>query len=189
MPRSPRRPARSSRGADTRRGTILPLDPGCRSHRGELRRAGAARIGRQREADRARPPDRRSPSHPQLSLLCDGDPALRNGLPHHGRPGAQLHDPPAPRRRRADLTLESAAVPFRPGRSLRPSPPGIVAWPSLRAHTADRQQACRTDPGGGHSARRRQYRARPRGSAGRAFTSHPNVPLISFTGGRKRART
>ena len=124
---------------DTRRGTIPAPDPGCRAHRGELRRAGAARIGRQREADRARPPDGRAPSHPELSLLCDGDPARRNALPHHGRPGAQLHHPAAPRRRRADLTLEPAAVPSdledRSGHRRRE----LLCGEAFGADTADRR--------------------------------------------------
>ena len=81
--------------------------------------------------------------------------------PHDGRSGAQLHPPAAPRRRRADLALEPAAVPsdledrsgHRRGELLRGEAVG--------AHAADRRQARRADPGGGHSARRRQHRARP----------------------------
>ena len=165
-----RRRCRSRRGVprvrvvapDTRRRTIPALDPGCRAHRGELRRAGAARIGRQRKTDRARPPGRRAPSHPELSLLCDGDPARRNALPYDGRSGAQLHHPEAPRGRRADLTLEPAAVPSdledRSGHRRRE----LLRGEAFGADTADRRPARRTDRGGGHSARRGQHRARPR---------------------------
>ena len=147
---------------DARGGAIPAPDPGCRAHRGELRRAGAARIGRQREADRARPPGGRAPRHPELPLLCDGDPARRNALPHDGRSGAQLHHSEAPRRRRADLALEPAAVPSdledRSGHRRRK----LLRGQAFGAHAADRRQARRADPGGRHSARRREHRARPR---------------------------
>jgi len=106
------------------------------------------------------------------------------------RSGAQLHHPPAPRRRRADLTLEPAAVPSdledRSGHRRRE----LLRGQAFGAHAADRRPACRTDPGGGHSARRRQCRARlrrerrPRPSR-RIRTSRSS----RSPGERRRART
>ena len=175
---------------DARRRTIPAPDPGGRAHRGELRRAGAARIGRQREADRARPADGHAPGHPELSLLCDGDPARRNARPHDGRSGAQLHPPAAPRRRRADLTLEPAAVPSdledRSGHRRRE----LLRGEAFGADAADRRPARRADPGGGHSARRRQHRARPRRRAPAAPSRRIRTSRSSRSPAeRRRART